>query len=33
MIALTPEKDLQERVAGAMEKEGYQVIKTTLGGS
>lgn len=33
MIALTPEKDLQRRVAGAMEKEGYQVIKTTLGGS
>ena len=33
MIALTPEKDLQKRVAGAMEKEGYQVIKTTLGGS
>ncbi|HEC94856.1 MAG TPA: mevalonate kinase [Thermoplasmatales archaeon] len=32
MIALTPGKDLQEKVAVAMEKEGFQVIRTTLGG-
>ena len=32
MIALTPEKDLQERVARAIEKEGFQVNKTIIGG-
>ncbi|HID25058.1 MAG TPA: mevalonate kinase [Thermoplasmata archaeon] len=32
MIALTPEKNLQERVAVAMEKNGFQVIRTTFGG-
>ena len=31
MIALTPGKDLQENVANAIEKEGFQVLKTTLG--
>lgn len=30
MIALTPGKDLQENVANAIEKEGFQVLKTTL---
>ena len=32
MIALTPGRDLQEKVAKAMEKEGFQTMKTTLGG-
>jgi mevalonate kinase len=31
MIALTPGKDLQEKVANAIEKEGFQVIKTVIG--
>ncbi|MCK5030471.1 MAG: mevalonate kinase, partial [Thermoplasmatales archaeon] len=31
MIALTPGKDLQENVANAIEKEGFQVLKTTIG--
>lgn len=31
MLALTPGKDLQERVANAIEKEGFQVVKTTIG--
>jgi mevalonate kinase len=33
MIALTPGKKLQETVASAFEKEGYKVIRTTIGGS
>ncbi len=33
MNALTPGKELQEKVASAMEKEGYKVIKATIGGS
>ncbi|MCD6237336.1 MAG: mevalonate kinase [Thermoplasmata archaeon] len=33
MIALTPGKELQGKVAKAIEKEGFQVIRTTLGGS
>jgi len=31
MFALTPGKDLQENVANAIEKEGFQVLKTTIG--
>jgi mevalonate kinase len=33
MNALTPGKELQEKVASAMEKEGYKVIRATVGGS
>ncbi len=33
MSALTPGKDLQDKVASAMEKEGYKVIRATIGGS
>jgi len=33
MIALTPRKDLQERVAKAMEEEGFAVIRATIGGT
>jgi len=33
MIALTPRKDLQERVAKAMEEESFAVIRTTIGGT
>ena len=33
MIALTPGKQLQEDVANAIEKEGYQTIKTVVGAS
>ena len=33
MVALTPGKDLQESVASAMEKEGYKVIRATIGGN
>jgi mevalonate kinase len=32
MVALTPGKSLQEKVASAMEKEGFAVIKATVGG-
>ncbi|HDI12525.1 MAG TPA: mevalonate kinase [Hadesarchaea archaeon] len=31
MVALTPGKDLQERVARAIEKEGFDVLKTRIG--
>ncbi len=31
MFALTPGKELQEKVAAAMEKEGYQVIRSVYG--
>ncbi len=31
MIALTPGRELQDTVASAMEKEGYKVIRTTIG--
>jgi mevalonate kinase len=31
MIALTPGKELQERVANAIEKEGFQVLATSIG--
>ena len=31
MIALTPGKDLQDEVANAMEKEGFQTVKTVIG--
>jgi mevalonate kinase len=33
MIALTPGKELQEKVATAIEKEGFQTIKTVIGAS
>ena len=33
MLALTPGKDLQERVANAIEKEGFQTVKTVIGAS
>ena len=32
MSALTPGKELQDKVASAMEKEGYKVIRATIGG-
>jgi mevalonate kinase len=32
MVALTPEKGLQESVASAIEKKGYAVIRATVGG-
>ncbi len=32
MNALTPGKELQEKVASAMEKERYKVIRATVGG-
>ena len=31
MTALTPTKELQERVAAAIEKEGYEVLRTKIG--
>jgi mevalonate kinase len=31
MIALTPGRDLQEEVANAIEKEGFQTVKTQIG--
>ncbi len=31
MVALTPGRDLQERVAQAIEKKGFQVLRTTIG--
>ena len=33
MNALTPAKKLQEKVAAAMEKEGFEAIRATIGGS
>jgi len=33
MIALTPGKNLQEEVATAFEKEGFQTLKTVIGAS
>ena len=33
MNALTPGKELQEKIASAMEKEGYKIIKATIGAS
>lgn len=33
MVALTPGKELQEKVAAAIEKEGFQVLRTTVGAS
>lgn len=32
MVALTPGRDLQEKVASAMEEEGFTVIRATVGG-
>jgi mevalonate kinase len=32
MSALTPGKELQDKVASAMEKEGYKVVRATIGG-
>jgi mevalonate kinase len=31
MTALTPGQDLQEKVARAIEKEGFQVLRTKIG--
>jgi mevalonate kinase len=31
MLALTPGKDLQEKVASAIENEGFEVLRTTIG--
>jgi mevalonate kinase len=31
MVALTPEKELQEKVAAAMEREGFKVLRTKIG--
>lgn len=31
MVALTPGKDLQERVARAMERDGFEVLRTKIG--
>jgi mevalonate kinase len=31
MLALTPGKKLQEKVASAMEKESYEVLRTKIG--
>lgn len=33
MIALTPGRDLQEKVANAIEKEGFQTVQTVIGAS
>ncbi|MGD2269774.1 MAG: mevalonate kinase [Desulfobacterales bacterium] len=33
MVALTPGKDLQEKIATTYENEGYKVIRATIGGS
>jgi mevalonate kinase len=33
MIALTPDKELQNKVANAIEKEGFQTVKTVIGAS
>ncbi len=33
MVALTPGKQLQDTVASAFDKEGYKVIRATIGGS
>jgi mevalonate kinase len=33
MIALTPGKELQNKVATAIEKEGFQTVKTVIGAS
>ena len=33
MNALTPGRKLQEKVAAAMEKEGFEAIRATIGGS
>ncbi len=33
MVSLTPGKELQEKIASAFDKEGYKVIRATIGGS
>jgi mevalonate kinase len=33
MVALTPGKDLQEKVAAAFDKQGYKLIRAVIGGS
>jgi mevalonate kinase len=33
MVSLTPGKELQEKVASAFDKEGYKVIRATIGGN
>jgi mevalonate kinase len=32
MNALTPGKDLQEKIASELENKGYKVIRATIGG-
>jgi mevalonate kinase len=32
MVSLTPGKELQDKIASAFEKEGYKVIRATIGG-
>jgi mevalonate kinase len=32
MVALTPGQEIQEKVASAMEQEGFAVIRATIGG-
>jgi mevalonate kinase len=32
MVALTPGKELQERVAAAIERKGFDALRTTIGG-
>ena len=31
MVALTPGKDLQKKIASTIEKDGYAVIRATVG--
>jgi mevalonate kinase len=31
MVALTPGEDVQDRVAKAMEKEGFETLRTKIG--
>ncbi len=31
MLALTPQKEIQEKVASAMEKQGFRALRTTIG--
>jgi len=33
MVSLTPGKELQDKVASEFEKEGYKVIRATIGGN
>jgi mevalonate kinase len=33
MVSLTPGKELQETIASTFEKEGYKVVRATIGGN